>query len=222
MAQTNSGGKKHSTKINVPEIQAKVVAFASQMNTIKNFEEMKGYLNYLCPTIQEKVAFVSMFDKTYPQNKEASMLLSAWLDTEFVRHCNQNVVKQEIESLKDLYQQIYNGGNEKSREQDTQPIEEQPDNVLSETEQKENKGLFGKLFGGLFHKHQKGMVSKLSLEELSIAKSGLLDNGFANSKPIRDYDAEYRLKSYNEKVAKRAEMARLSPEFEKDVSIMSR
>lgn len=219
MAQTNNGGKTTKTnKLDISEVRAKVVAFKNQIKQIRAPEILKGYLNFLCPTIEEKVAFVSMFDKTYPQDKEIQKILAEWLDEEFAKHCNQQIVKGEVNKLKGIYQAVYGYAPEKQTSM--QDENENPAKNAEQPQQPKKKiGLMSKLFGGLFGK-KKGEVSKLSSEELSAAKGQTLAVEKTN---IPDYNAEYKLQKYNERVAKRAEMSRAaSLAYGKDISVMSR
>ena len=230
MAQKDySKDYEQSTKLDLKEIKSKVVAFANQIDAIKDTTVVQGYLNYLCPTIEEKVAFVSMFDKTYPEATEIQALLSNWLDAEFAKYCNQSVVSKEIDKLKRIYQDVYGSSKPTRYERRTDvPYGSEKDQTFTlsaeqdpqNQEKSKHKFSLATMFGRLFGKDKSARVSKLSEEELLAARGGL--RASQNQASEKDYNLEYRLQKYNERVAARAEMSRLSPMFEKDASVMSR
>lgn len=207
MADKQSGGKQKSV-VNLSETKAKVVTFANQLNRITSIEMMKGYLNFLCPTIQEKVAFVAMFGKTYPQDKEVRDLLEKWLDEEFAKCASQTA--SGIEKLSEVYKSAY-GADAEDKKRETADVEAQ--------KQQKKEGLLKRLLKSVLGIGKSSHVSPLSNEELVQAREFA---GRKQNEAKSEIDAELKLKAYNEKVAKRAEMTRLSPAYEKGASVMSR
>ncbi len=213
------------------EIKAKVVAFSRETAGNRSISVLKTYFNMLCPTIEDKVMFVAMYNKMYPDQVNILKYLAEWLDEAFLNYCNNKVVKEEINRLAKLYKDLfvkkpnnskmesYGAGNMAPTWQDSERYKQYTDpynyvNVeKSKTEEQKKEGLLSRIFRKVFK--PKAEISKVSIEEVNRARPEQSQT-YSQDK----VQEQIRIERYNNRVKERVEKMYAQPALYKGESAM--
>ena len=219
-AQSQSPGK-------LAETRAKVIALSNEISKFPDLSTFKSYFEWLCPSIEEKVMFVAVYNKIYPNQLGILKCLSEWLDQAFANYCNNNIIQKEVDKMAQLYRTAYEDQNSYTYRDvkhtpawENKPYQKYADpyNYVSvkpaETEPAK-RSFISKMFGKFSDK--KPEVSHVTSEEINEAKPA--------KRPTyspEEVQAQIRLERYNNKVRERAQKIYSQPVFEKEEVAMHR
>lgn len=212
MAQTNLKLQENNTEKQTAEkspmvriIQKKIELFISQIPKANNISELKNLFCNLCPTIEEKIVFISLFEEIFPNEKLVSKYLCKWLDENYLEEERQ---KQGNKNL-NKYANLFNDTKLHS-------VQAAPVNSVAQSQFNNNYGLSDLSKNIIQREHKqsllnkiKGLVKKLNPKQKArvskVSSLELKEAGANIQRPVvAKSNDQNRLIAYNKSVAARA------------------